>query len=199
MKKFCFAAAIVLGCAVMMSGCSGSTEKNRAAAKAQAKNDGAAGGGARIAFVDIDSLMAKYEYYKDCKAILESKAKSIQSQLSSKEVALQKSLADFQQKVQSGAITQAEAEKKQNSLLSQQQSLQSLQEELQASYLKEEGKYNDALHDSIDNFLAAYNKTAGYTMILARSNDNILLAQPECDITDEVIAGLNKRYKKEKK
>ena len=32
-------------------------------------------------------------------------------------------------------------------------------------------------------------------MILTKQGDNILLADPAFDITDEVIAGLNKAYK----
>ena len=34
-------------------------------------------------------------------------------------------------------------------------------------------------------------------MILAKSGDNILLANPKYDITQDVINGLNKRYKKD--
>ena len=33
-------------------------------------------------------------------------------------------------------------------------------------------------------------------MILSKSGDNILYADKQLDITDQVVAGLNKRYKK---
>jgi outer membrane protein len=60
-------------------------------------------------------------------------------------------------------------------------------------------KYNNALHDSIQNFLASYNKTHKYDYILSKSGDNILLANPKMNITEDVIKGLNKRYKKTEK
>ena len=51
------------------------------------------------------------------------------------------------------------------------------------------------MRDSIQAFLKTYNKGKKYDYILSRSGDNILLANPKYDITKEVVAGLNKRYK----
>ena len=191
MKKTFLIAALVMGCTVMMTSC-----KNEAKpAKGTAKSEVAADKDVTIAYVDLDSLMAKYQYYLDCSEMLEKKRSSISNTLNNKGIALQKEMADFQQKIQSGTISQDQANKTQAALVKKQNQLQSLQDNLAEEFQKEQNKYIEALHDSIDNFLASYNKTAGYTLILARSNDNILLAAPQCDITDEVINGLNKRYK----
>ena len=43
--------------------------------------------------------------------------------------------------------------------------------------------------------LALYNKDKKYTLILSKAGDNILYADKAHDITNEVIAGLNKAYK----
>jgi outer membrane protein len=51
------------------------------------------------------------------------------------------------------------------------------------------------LRDSLQHFLAAYNKDKKYDMILTKQGDNILYAAKRFDITDDVINGLNKRYK----
>ena len=54
------------------------------------------------------------------------------------------------------------------------------------------------LRDSLDNFLKEFNRDGRYKLILSRSGDNVLYADPAVDITNEVVAGLNKRYKKTK-
>ena len=56
-------------------------------------------------------------------------------------------------------------------------------------------KYNNALRDSIQHFLAVYNKDKKYSLILSKAGDNILYADKAHDITNEVITGLNKAYK----
>ena len=59
----------------------------------------------------------------------------------------------------------------------------------------EQAKYNEEMRDSIQNFLKQYNKTKKYDFIMSKAGDNILLANPKYDITNEVVKGLNKRYK----
>ncbi len=46
------------------------------------------------------------------------------------------------------------------------------------------------------HFLDAYNKDKKYDLILTKQGDNILYAAKRFDITNDVINGLNKRYKK---
>lgn len=168
---------------------------NAAGSKVVGINSGATKN-VKIAFVDLDSLMARYQYYLDCSNMLEKKSESINRTLNNKGLALQKEMAEFQEKIQKGTVTEEQALKMQTSLQNKQAQLQTLQQNLTEEFQVEQEKYNAALHDSLNNFLTSYNKTAGYTFILARSNDNILLADPQYDITDDVINGLNKRYKK---
>lgn len=191
MKKLNVMTALMMGCVIVATSCGKQDQPAKAERKIELKSEK----GIKIAYVELDSLMAKYQYYLDCSEQLEKKRNSISTSLNNKALALQKEMADFQEKVQSGSITQEQAAKTQGELVKKQTQLQNLQDNLAEEFQKEQAKYNDALHDSIDNFLASYNKIAGYTYILSRSNDNILLADPACDITDEVINGLNKRYK----
>ncbi|MCF0202677.1 MAG: OmpH family outer membrane protein, partial [Bacteroidaceae bacterium] len=76
------------------------------------------------------------------------------------------------------------------------QDLQALQQRLTAEFASEQEAFNKQLTDSIHNFIARYNKAKGYTFILSKSGDNMLYADKACDITKEVIEGLNKEYKK---
>ena len=59
----------------------------------------------------------------------------------------------------------------------------------------ETDKYNKALRDSIQHFLASYNKDKKYSLILSKAGDNLLYADKAYDITKDVVAGLNKAYK----
>ena len=70
-----------------------------------------------------------------------------------------------------------------------------MQGRLGAELDAETAKYNKALHDSLQNFLADYNKSKKYDLIISKAGDNILLANAKYDITKEVVNGLNKRYK----
>ena len=58
-------------------------------------------------------------------------------------------------------------------------------------------KLNEQLKDTVNIFLAEYNKTHKYKMILANTvNDNVLFAEKECDITKDVVDQLNARFEK---
>lgn len=192
MKKIDFLVAILVALSIVATSCKGSSNDKKASESATGAQTAK---GVTIAFVDLDSLMAHYQYYLDCSQLLEKKSASINATLNNKGIALQKEMAEFQDKIQKKSITEEQAVKIQTSLQNKQAQIQTLQQNLTEEFQKEQAKYNEALHDSVDNFLKSYNKTAGYTFILARSNDNILLADPKCDITKDVIAGLNKRYK----
>ena len=155
--------------------------------------------GLKIAYVEVDSIMTSYNFATEYVEILKKKMETIQSTLNSKGLALQNEVADFQNKIQQNKLTQEQATSIQASLQKKQAQLQNLQESLTNQYQEMQEKYNTALHDSIQNFLASYNKTPRFDYILSKSGDNILLANPSMDITEDVIKGLNKRYKSTKK
>ena len=139
--------------------------------------------------------MNNYNFAKDYTALLTKKSESIQSTLASKGQALQNRAADFQRKIQSNAFTREQAENEQRNLQQMQQSLEALQGRLAQEFQSEQNKYNEALHDSLNHFLAQYNKDKKFSLILTKSGDNILYADKTYNITNEVVAGLNKRYK----
>ena len=81
----------------------------------------------------------------------------------------------------------------------QAQDADALQQRLGAEYQNEVAKYNKALSDSVHNYLKEYNKDKKYSLILAKSGDNILYADPAYNITEEVVKGMNQAYKGMKK
>ena len=171
------------------------TQCNQTAETTPSAASTAAGTSMKIAYVEVDSLMNNYNFAKDYTALLTKKSESIQSTLASKGQALQNRAADFQRKIQSNAYTREQAENEQRNLQQMQQSLEALQGRLAQEFQSEQNKYNEALHDSLNHFLTQYNKDKKFSLILTKSGDNILYADKTYDITNEVVAGLNKRYK----
>ena len=151
-------------------------------------------GSQKIAYVEIDSIMTQYTYWKEVAKILEAKEKNIQKTLAGKQQALQQAAANFQRNIQTNKYTQAQAQQIQAGIQKQAADAEALQQRLGAEYQKEVTNYNKALSDSVHNYLKSFNKDKKYVMILAKSGDNILYADDACNITSEVVKGMNKAY-----
>lgn len=156
-------------------------------------------GSVKIAYVEVDSIMSQYKFCKEYSLILQKKSQNIENTLDAKQNSLQAAAAKFQQDVQNNKYTQQQAEAVQANLQKQGADLQALQQRLGAEFQNETNTFNKALRDSIQHYLAAYNKDKKYGLILSKAGDNILYADKAYDITNEVIAGLNKAYKPAKK
>ena len=156
-------------------------------------------GSVKIAYVEVDSIMSQYKFCKEYSLILQKKSQNIENTLAAKQNSLQAAAAKFQQDVQNNKYTQQQAEAVQANLQKQGADLQALQQRLGAEFQNETNTFNKALCDSIQHYLAAYNKDKKYGLILSKAGDNILYADKAYDITNEVIAGLNKAYKPAKK
>lgn len=189
-KKLFGTIALAVVAAVSFTSCNQSPKAEDEAPKSQAPSN------LKIAYVEVDSLMTQYEYCKEYSLILEKKSQNIQSTLQQKGQALQTAATNFQQKLQQNAYTREQAEQIQMGLQKQNADLEALQQRLSAEFQEETAKFNEALHDSLQHFIAKYNKDKKFTMILSKSGDNILFADKSADITSDIIAGLNKAYKK---
>ena len=187
MKKYIFSA---LAIAAMMVSC------NNATPKMDEQPAAASGDGLKVAFVEVDSLMTQYDFAKDYSVTLQKKSNNARNTLTQKGNALQAAVNNFQQKLNNnGFQSREQAASVQNAIQRQQNDLQELQARLENELATETAKFNEALRDSLQNFLKDYNKDKNYDLILSKAGDNILLAGKKFDITQDVINGLNKRYK----
>ena len=192
MKKYIFSA---LAIAAMMASC------NNAAPKMDEQPAAATNGeGFKIAFVEVDSLMTQYDFAKDYSVTLQKKSNNARNTLTSKGNALQAAVNNFQQKLNNnGFQSREQAASVQSAIERQQRDLQELQARLENELATETAKFNEALRDSLQNFLKDYNADKQFDLILSKAGDNILLGSNKLDITQDVINGLNKRYKPAKK
>lgn len=189
MKKYILS---TLAIAAMMASCNNASPKM----DEQPASDDASASGFKIAFVEVDSLMTQYNFAKDYSVTLQKKSNNARNTLNQKGTALNAAVNNFQQKLNNnGFQSREQAASVQAALERQQRDLQELQARLENELASETAKFNEALRDSLQNFLKAYNKDKKYDLILSKAGDNILYAEKKYDITMDVINGLNKRYK----
>ncbi|MBR5764283.1 MAG: OmpH family outer membrane protein [Bacteroidaceae bacterium] len=191
MKKYIFSALAV---AAMMASC------NNASPKMDDQPAAASSEGLKIAYVEVDSLMTQYDFAKDYSVTLQKKSNNARNTLTQKGNALQAAMNNFQQKINNnGFQSREQAASVQNAIQRQQNDLQELQARLENELATETAKFNEALRDSLQNFLKDYNADKKFDLILSKAGDNILLGASRLDITQDVINGLHQRYKPAKK
>ena len=136
--------------------------------------------GKRIVFVNSDSLLTNYQFYKDAQKEFENKGYRLQVDLGQKEQALQGELQAIQQRA--SAMTQAE--------------LQQYSQQKQAELGQEQAKKNEELYNNIREYISKTNKANKYEFVLGYSKvgGGILFADPSVDVTQKIIEGLNKEY-----
>ena len=177
---------------VLFSQCAGKADNQAANASTQA----AGLSGMKIAYVEIDTLLAKYNYCVDLNEAMVKKSENVRLTLNQKAKDLDRQKQEFQTKVQNNAyLTQERAQQEYNRIAKLEQDLQNLGNKLQSELMSENEKNSLQLRDSINAFLKEYNKTKGYSMIISNTGfDNLLYADSIYNITKEIVDGLNARY-----
>ena len=155
--------------------------------------------GSQIAYINLDSLTSKYDMYHDLRSEYETKVNKAQSDVNSRGRRLEKDVADFQEKIQKGLVTRAQAAQMEEDLGRRQQSFLAAREKSMQDLAEEEQVLLNRIHYSIVDFLAEFNHDHRYAMILSTTAGGpILNANPALDITSQVVAELNKKYASEK-
>ena len=137
-----------------------------------------------IAYINVDSLLSKYNYAKDLNEKMINKQENARASINEKARQLKKEQDDFQRKYQNNAFLSPERA---------QQEYQRLENE----NMLEQQKMLMQMNDSINLFIKEYNKEKKYEAIF--NNASTLYINPQYDVTNEVVELLNKRYTSAKK
>jgi outer membrane protein len=150
--------------------------------------------GRSIVFVNSDSLLTNYQFYKDAQKEFENKGYRLQVDLGQKEQALQGELQAIQQRA--SAMTQAELQAADMMLKKKGAQLQQYSQQKQAELGQEQAKKNEQLYNNIRDYISKTNKANKYEFVLGYSKvgGGILFADPSVDVTQKIIDGLNKEY-----
>lgn len=149
-----------------------------------------------IAYVNLDSLLISYNYYKDLSEIIVKKEENARLNIAQEANKLQRDMQDFQKKVENNIfLTTERATQERDRLIRKQQELEELNARLTQELMAEQQKMTEQLRDSLVAQLQVFNQDKKYQVIFSNSStDNILLAEKVYDITDEVLEFLNKSY-----
>lgn len=151
--------------------------------------------GIKVAYVDVDSILNKYNFCIDMNEAIAKKIENMRVTLNKEAQKLEKEKQEFQTKVQYNAFTQDRAESEYRRIAKMEQDLQAMSNKLTLEMENEQAQNSLALRDSINSFLKEYNKDKGYDFIFSNSGfDNLLFANKGYNITEEVVSGLNARY-----
>ena len=150
--------------------------------------------GKNIVYVNVDSLLTKYEYFKDAQKVLSSKRFQLDNDLNTRGRSLQNEVAFFQQKAPT--MTQEQGRATEAALQKKQQDLVAYRDRAAQSLAADEQKKNEDLYNQIFEYLKKYNKQNKYEFVLGYTKGGgILFANASNDVTAPILAGLNKEYK----
>jgi outer membrane protein len=166
---------------------------NKPGADSGAVADGSVMPGRRTVYVQVDSLLKNYDFFKESKKELENKNFQLENDLNSKGKSLQNEVAFFQQKAQTMTPDQARSIEAQ--LMKKQQDLVAYRDQSAQALGLEEAKKNEQLYKNIRAYIEKYNKENGFEYVLGYSlGGGILFANPSLDVTKKIIDGLNKEH-----
>ena len=152
-----------------------------------------------IVYINMDTVSVKYNMYTDVVGKLEEKIKTSQAQLESRQRTFQKNLEDYQYKAERGLITRREAQEIEQNLGQEQQSLMTLQNQLQYELAEEQQVAQNRVFHSIKVYLETMEEAENIQFVLADGvGSNIMYANSNYDITNKVVEGLNAEYQKKK-
>lgn len=152
--------------------------------------------GLKIAYIDVDSLLANYEFSKDLSEQMTQKEENYRLLLAEEMNKFQKEVEDFNKKLQNNVFSSPErAQSEQNRLAKKQQSLQEKSDKYSNDLYLENNQNAQKLSETIDNFIKEYNKSHGYNLIINKAA--LMFADDSMDITAEILDGLNAAYTSE--
>lgn len=150
----------------------------------------------KIAYIYGDTVNNKYQFLLDAEAELESERKRIDRRLRNKLEDAEKQASILQQRAPT--MTQNEMQEAQLLLQNLDLEMQQYQEKLASDFRKRESELQRQYIDKVNSFLDEYNSDGHYDMVFNfQQGGNLLWIKQAYDITDEVVAGLNKAYEDE--
>jgi len=182
---------------ILLAGTIAACNQNKTSDKSASSATTAASGS--IVYVNQDSLLSKYDYFKDMSKRLEEKGKSAQSDVGSRQQALQREGAEYQRSANTlSADQRASTEQR---LQREAQEFQQYQQNAAAQFQNEQADEQKKLYEKVAAFIKDYAKEKGYKMVLTfqKGNTTMWYGDPGLDVTADVVKRLNDAYAKDKK
>jgi outer membrane protein len=156
--------------------------------------------GAVLAYVDGDSLNAKYQFIIDKTKSLEANYNAAELKVRKEYEKRQKDVQDIMTYAQNNKVSDEEAALYEERLQQLQYEMQQIEQQQSESVMKKEQQLQLELMERVSKFMDGYAKSKGidYVVNYQRNTNFILYGNNAYDVTAEVIALLNAEYEKEK-
>jgi outer membrane protein len=153
----------------------------------------------KTVYVNTDSLLANYQFYKDAQKEFENKGYRLQVDLGQRERSLQGELQAIQQRAQT--MTQAELQGADMMLKKKGAELQQYSQQRQSALAEEQAKKMQELYKNIREYVKKHNAENNFEFVLGytTAGGGILYADESADRTKQIVEGLNKEYAETKK
>ena len=153
-------------------------------------------GGLTVAYVNTDTLLAKYQYAID----MEQELLAYKDQMErSGRQQMEQFQKDYENYLKTGStMTLTQQQAKEEELKKRAEKMQTLEQELTAKIMERQMSENTKLLNAIFAFVREYNAANQQFDIILRQTFNdspTLYLNPSMDITQEIIDGLNEEYK----
>ena len=152
-----------------------------------------------IVYVDLDRILMEYDMANDLRSVVETKIQNIQAEVNRRGQKLEKEVIAYQEKIQKGLMTRSVAEVQGQKLQQQEIEFNNYAAQKEQEINEEQVVMMNQLGDAIQTFINNFNEEKQYAMILTNSGGApVITADPNLDITDAILAGLNEEYIKTK-
>ena len=152
-----------------------------------------------IVYVDLDRILMEYDMANDLRSVVETKVQNIQAEVNRRGQKLEKEVTAYQEKIQKGLMTRSVAEVQGQKLQEQEIEFNNYAAQKQQEINEEQVVMMNQLGDAIQTFINKFNEEKQYAMIITNSGGApVITADPNLDVTEAVLAGLNEEYIKTK-
>lgn len=154
----------------------------------------------RVVYVNIDALNNGYEFLNDRSKVYKSSQAKMEADYQTMTQKFQQDYQDYQSAAQAGIAPKADLAAKEEQLMKLRDKIG--QTEMEVKKLAQEIQdMNEEMYKNLLDYIKEYNKAHDYHFIMAYTagGGNLLYAKDSLDITNEIVAGMNDRYRRTKK
>jgi outer membrane protein len=152
-------------------------------------------GNFRIAYFELDSITNSFAMVKDVKNELSKEEERINMEMTRLQKRYNDKLSFYQKQ---GEMSQVQSEEASREMMKLQDQIRNAKQNLDQKFQDNYMRKMQEVRTEIEKFLKEYNKTKGYTYILANEPQIIYFRDTAYDVTADLIKGLNEQYSKKK-
>jgi len=150
----------------------------------------------KIAYINSDTVLKHYDFFKSNVEKLEAKGKKLDQDLQNRAQSLQNDITAYQRNY--GSMTIGQAKAVEEDLGKKRQNLELYQRSLEQGLMEEQAKVQEELYLKITDYLKGYAQEKDLQVVLKyNTSSDLLYGGSSIDVTQDVIKGLNELYKQE--